>query len=180
MKRTGLFIFCTLLAVVLYQVGRTESYYPSKGKKDKKQEEVGCDTSKLVRTTQDSVILKKYQNVYSKMAQPGGVCYIIRLQRLGKLKKVSDSSYNIKIRNANTKQARIDWSTYLFCPIGKPNGIVTMLAENGDTVQQATYQNEKKQGWMIWWKKNNEILAAVHYNNDERKRSLLDTFLRGR
>jgi hypothetical protein len=171
MKKGALFAFF-IGVFLLFQGWRSHDYFPDG--KDKKDAKKGCDTAKLVRTSSDSMILKKYQKVYSRM---GGVCYIIHLQELAKVKKVSDSTYNVKVKESNTAEARADWSTYLFCPIGKPNGTVTLLAANGDTVQQCTYKDERKNGWMIWWKAKNEIMTAVKFTNDEQKVRKVDTLV---
>jgi hypothetical protein len=173
MKKILLLVFLLSAGSLFYRVMNTG--VNAKDKKEEKKKKEGCDTSKLVRTTNDTVIIKKYQKVYQRL---GGVCYIIQLQRLGKLKKVSDSTYNIRVKDANTSQARADWQTYLYCPIGKPNGTITLFGENGDTMQQCSYVDERKEGWMIWWKAKNEILAAVKFTHDEQPHYAIDTIIR--
>lgn len=172
MKFLGTVVF--LVATFCFFANMSASSIPGDKDKDKKKEPAGCDTDKVVRTSNDSLILKKYEKVYQRM---GGICYILHLQELAKMKKVSDSTYNVKVKQSNTTQSRVDWSTYLFCPIGKPNGTVTLIAENGDSIQQCTYKDEKKNGLMIWWKAKNEVMHVVQFTNDVQKIRAIDTMM---
>ncbi|GAB4132721.1 MAG: hypothetical protein Fur0041_04330 [Bacteroidia bacterium] len=140
-----------------------------KEKKVKKEKKIkkpsGCDTAKLVRTSEDPEILKKYTKTYAKF---GGLCYILHLQQIGKIKQMSDTSYRIVIKDKGTPESRMDWQTVLFCPIGKPNGLVVLVSPKGDTVQTCQYQNERKNGVMTWWQPGKGVIAAIRYKNDEK------------
>lgn len=135
-------------------------------KKKTKKEKPPCDTNKIKRTSNDTVLLMKYKKVYRNF---GGLCYVLHLQQLGKIKKSSDSTYYVKMGATNDKQIRLDWQTYLYCPIGKPNGLVVLINPEGDTIQACNYFNEMKHGTMSWFQKKKGIVHQEIYENDEKK-----------
>jgi hypothetical protein len=135
-------------------------------KKKKKKEKPPCDTNKIRRTSNDTILLMKYKKVYRNF---GGLCYVLHLQQLGKIKKSSDSTYYVKMGATGDKQIRLDWQTYLYCPIGKPNGLVVLINPDGDTIQACNYFNEMKHGTMSWFQKKKGIVHQEIYENDEKK-----------
>ncbi len=124
-----------------------------------------CDSTKLVRTSSDSAILVKYIRIYRTL---GGVCYIMHLQEMAKLHEDTVGVYTVHIEPSKDPRAAEAWQTYLYCPIGKPNGEVLLLSPTGDTVQVAFYMNEKKTGLMSWFKKGKGIIYQEKYANDEK------------
>ena len=125
----------------------------------------GCDSSKIIRTSQDTQILAKYIKIYRTL---GGVCYIMHLQDMAKIVQDSVGLYSVQIKPSNDPRAPAAWQTFLFCPIGKPNGQVMLLSPEGDTLQIANYQDEKKTGLMTWFKKGKGVIYQEKYANDER------------
>jgi uncharacterized Rmd1/YagE family protein len=117
-----------------------------------------CDSTDLVRTSKDSMLLVKYLKTYRTL---GGVCYIIHLQQMAPIKKIDDANYYVKMKKTSDKR-----ETYLFCPIGKPNGTVMLISAEGDTIQQCSYQNERKHGSMIYFGKGGKIAYQEEYIND--------------
>lgn len=131
-----------------------------------KKEKPPCDTNKIRRTSNDTALLMKYKKVYRHF---GGLCYVLHLQQLGKIKKSSDSTFYVKMGATNDKQIRLDWQTYLYCPIGKPNGLVVLINPDGDTIQACNYFNEMKHGTMSWFQRKKGIVHQEIYENDEKK-----------
>ncbi|MFN8712149.1 MAG: hypothetical protein ACK5Z2_04790 [Bacteroidota bacterium] len=122
-----------------------------------------CDSTDLVRTSKDSMLLVKYLKTYRSL---GGVCYIIHLQQMAPIKKTGDANYYVKMKKTSDKREIANWKTYLYCPIGKPNGTVALLSAEGDTIQQCSYQDEKKHGSMIYFGKGGKIAYQEEYIND--------------
>lgn len=136
-----------------------------KKKKKKKPAKSNCDPKSLVRTSADSVILKKYVTLYKDL---GGVCYIRQLQKMGEIEKTGEGQFTVYLGKSKSPEDRIAWTTYMYCPIGKPDGSVALVQSSGDTVQYCTYKNEMKNGFMIWLKPKFGIVAAFEFINDEK------------
>ncbi len=138
-----------------------------KKKKKKKPKPVksDCDPKSLTRTSADSTILKKYVAIYKNL---GGVCYIRRLQKMGKLEKTDEGKYTVYLGKSKDANDRMAWSTYMYCPIGKPDGSVALVQETGDTIQYCTYKNEMKNGIMYWLKPRYGIVGMQEFVNDEK------------
>jgi hypothetical protein len=124
-----------------------------------------CDSTRLVRTSQDTQLLVKYIKIYRSL---GGVCYILHLQDMAKLHQDSVGIYSVQIRPSTDPRAPAAWQTYLYCPIGKPNGKITLISPEGDTLQTCYYQDEKKSGLMTYYKKGKGIIYVEKYVNDEK------------
>ena len=124
-----------------------------------------CDSTDVVRTSQDTLILVKYMKIYRSL---GGICYILHLQKMAKLKETSDGFYYVQVENSKDPRAPAAWQTYLYCPIGKPNGTIALLSPEGDTIQMCTYLNEKKQGMMYYVKKGKGVVYKEKYNEDNK------------
>ncbi|MGL5892068.1 MAG: hypothetical protein ACRC3B_19400 [Bacteroidia bacterium] len=122
-----------------------------------------CDSTDLVRTSKDSMLLVKYLKIYRSL---GGVCYIIHLQQMAPIKKTGDANYSVKMKKTSDKREIANWKTYMFCPIGKPNGTVALISAEGDTIQQCSYQDERKHGSMIYFGKGGKIAYQEEYIND--------------
>lgn len=123
-----------------------------------------CDSTDIKRTSKDSLILIKYMKVYRGL---GGLCYILHLQEMARLEKTSDGHYTVEMKPSNDPRAPADWQTYLYCPIGKPDGLVALVSPVGDTVQTCNYLSEKKEGMMTYYK-NKKIKYEEKYVNDEK------------
>lgn len=123
-----------------------------------------CDSADIVRTSKDTLLLAKYIKVYRGL---GGICYMIHLQEMGRLEKTSDGHYSVEMRASKDPRAPADWQTYLFCPIGKPDGLVALVSPVGDTVQTCNYVAEKKEGMMSYYK-NKKIFFQEKYVNDNK------------
>ena len=136
-----------------------------KKKKKKKQPKSNCNAANLIRTSSDSVILKKYVNLYKDL---GGVCYIKKLQEMGDIIKTGEGQYTVYLGKSKTPDDRMAWTTFMYCPIGKPDGIVALVQSTGDTVQFGTYKNEMKNGRMVWLKPRYGVVAVFDYINDEK------------
>ncbi|MCA6362707.1 MAG: hypothetical protein IM638_06690 [Bacteroidetes bacterium] len=142
-------------------------------KNKKKQEEMDaqkpvytkCDSADVVRTSTDTLLLKKYIKVYQSL---GGICYIIHLQKMGNIKKSGEGMYYVKMKQTDDKREIANWKTYLFCPVGKPDGTVALINPEGDTIQQCTYKAERKNGSMIFYKQGGKIAYQEEYVNDVR------------
>ncbi|CAN5838200.1 hypothetical protein BH11BAC7_BH11BAC7_27710 [soil metagenome] len=145
-------------------------------KKEKKAKEVvkaqedrkdysKCDSTDVVRTSQDTLILAKYMKIYRSL---GGICYILHLQEMAKLKQTSDGFYYVQVKDSKDPRAPAAWQTFLYCPIGKPNGTIALLSPLGDTIQMCTYLNEKKQGMMYYVKKGKGVIYKEKYNEDNK------------
>lgn len=124
-----------------------------------------CDSADVVRTSTDTVLLKKYIKVYQSL---GGICYIIHLQKMGNIKKSGEGMYYVKMKQTDDKREIANWKTYLFCPVGKPDGTVALINPEGDTIQQCTYKAERKNGSMIFYKQGGKIAYQEEYVNDVR------------
>lgn len=136
-----------------------------KKEKKKKPAKSNCDPKVLERTSADSVILNKYVTLYKEL---GGVCYIRKLQQMGKLEKTADGKYTVYLGKSKSPDDRMAWTTYMYCPIGKPDGSVALVIESGDTVQYCTYKNERKEGTMYWLKPRYGVVAQFVFVNDEK------------
>ncbi len=145
-------------------------------KKEKKAKEVvkaqedrktfdKCDSADVVRTSQDTFLLAKYIKIYRSL---GGICYIMHLQDMADLEQTSDGFYYVQIKESKDPRAPAAWQTYLYCPIGKPNGTIALLSPQGDTIQMCTYLNEKKQGMMYYVKKDKGVVYKEKYNEDNK------------
>ncbi|MGL4598882.1 MAG: hypothetical protein ACRCYO_15300 [Bacteroidia bacterium] len=124
-----------------------------------------CDSADVVRTSHDSLILKKYITIYRSM---GGICYIIHLQKMADIKKTGDGLYSVRMKQSDDPRAPADWQTYLFCPIGKPDGTVALTSPEGDTVQVCSYFTEKKSGMMQYYQKGKGLVHEEKYVDDRR------------
>jgi hypothetical protein len=122
-----------------------------------------CDSSDVKRTSQDTVLLAKYIKIYRTL---GGICYIIHLQKMADLEKTSDGFYSVQIENSKDPRAPAAWQTYLYCPIGKPDGTIALLDPLGDTIQMCTYAHEKKNGMMFYVKKGKGVIYKEKYVDD--------------
>lgn len=136
-----------------------------KKKKPTKKPKSNCDPKVLDRTTADSVILNKYVEMYKGL---GGVCYIKKLQDMGKMEKTGEGAYTVYLGKTKSPDDRMAWTTYMYCPIGKPDGSVALVMATGDTVQYCTYKNERKEGKMIWLKPRYGVVAVFEFINDEK------------
>ncbi len=136
-----------------------------KKKKKKKAPKSNCDPKVLDRTSQDSLILKKYVTLYKDL---GGVCYIKKLQDMGEIEKTGENAYTVYLGKSKTPDDRMAWTTFMYCPIGKPDGIIALVQSSGDTVQQCQYKNERKEGKMIWYKPRYGVVANFDFVNDEK------------
>lgn len=141
-----------------------------KDKLDKEREKAhakyeGCDSTDVVRTSTDSLILAKYIKVYRSL---GGICYIIHLQEMAELEKTSEGFYSVTIKPSSDPRAPANWQTYLYCPIGKPDGMVALVSPAGDTVQVCSYKGERKNGLMSFFKKGDGMFYQERYVNDEK------------
>jgi len=179
MRRTVLFLLLLLIGLTTSVItssfsgssGETASFMKKKKKKDKKKKKKkkpvksNCDAGKLDRTSADSLILKKYVTLYKDL---GGVCYIKKLQEMGELEKTGEGQYTVYLGKSKTPDDRMAWTTYMYCPIGKPDGSVALVQSSGDTVQYCTYKNERKEGFMIWLKPRYGIVATFQFINDEK------------
>lgn len=143
----------------------TKKKKKKKKAKKKKPAKSNCDASRLTRTSADSLILKKYVNLYKDL---GGVCYIKKLQEMGDLEKTGENAYTVYLGKSKTPDDRMAWTTYMYCPIGKPDGCVALVQESGDTVQFCTYKNEMKNGQMVWLKPRYGVVAVFDFINDEK------------
>ena len=171
MKRRFPAVMILLAAFFLFAAGRSFISTKSHDKKKKADQKKGCDTAKLLRTSQDKAILDKYIKIYNHL---GGLCYIIQMQHEARLKQTSDSTYSVKINDKGDPKLREMYQTFLFCPIGKPNGKVALVMPKGDTVQLCTYKNEMKNGLMVWYSKN-KIVYWLKFINDQQKVKATDT-----
>lgn len=144
-----------------------------KKKKNKKPPKSNCDPNSLTRTSADSLILKKYVNLYKDL---GGVCYIRKLQEMGELEKTGEGQYTVYLGKTKTPDDRMAWTTYMYCPIGKPDGCVALVQATGDTVQYCTYKNEMKNGMMYWLKPRYGIVATFEFINDEKPTTIVQDY----
>ncbi len=122
-----------------------------------------CDSADVLRTSQDTALLAKYIKIYRSL---GGICYIIHLQDMADLQKTADGFYSVQITNSKDPRAPAAWQTYLFCPIGKPNGTIALMNPEGDTIQMCTYTNEKKNGVMYYVKKGKGVIYKEKFVDD--------------
>lgn len=124
-----------------------------------------CDSTDIVRTSNDSLILIKYMKIYHSL---GGLCYILHLQQMADIEKTSDGFYSVQMKPSKDPRAPADWQTFLYCPIGKPDGMVALTSPAGDTVQVCSYAGEKKNGLMSYIKKGKGVFYQERYTNDEK------------
>jgi hypothetical protein len=151
-------------------LGKLEKKKEKKAKTIEKAQEdrkdfTKCDSADVKRTSQDTMLLAKYIKIYRSL---GGICYIIHLQDMARLEQTSDGFYTVQIRESKDPRAPAAWQTYLYCPIGKPNGTIALLDPLGDTIQMCTYLNEKKQGMMYYVKKGKGVVYKEKYNEDNK------------
>ncbi|CAN5326929.1 hypothetical protein BH09BAC5_BH09BAC5_29510 [soil metagenome] len=132
---------------------------------DDRKEYTKCDSADVIRTSQDTAILVKYIKIYRSL---GGVCYIIHLQKMAKLINTSDGFYSVQMKESKDPRAPAAWQTYLYCPIGKPNGTIALLDPLGDTIQMCSYLNEKKEGMMYYVKKGKGVIYKEKYAADNK------------
>lgn len=175
MRKPLIFLFLLALGITtsvvsssFVQTASTEQAADKKKKKKEKQKKKpksNCDAKVLKRTSQDSLILKKYVALYKDL---GGVCYIKKLQDMGKLEKTDEGKYTVYLGKSKSPEDRMAWTTYMYCPIGKPDGSVALVQASGDTVQYCTYKNERKDGRMIWLKPRYGVVAMFVFVNDEK------------
>lgn len=142
-----------------------------KKKKKKKAPKSNCDAGKLDRTSADSTILNKYVTLYKDL---GGVCYIKMLQEMGEIEKTGisemtgEGNYTVYLGKSKSPDDRMAWTTFMYCPIGKPDGFIALVQPSGDTVQYCTYKNERKEGKMVWLKPRYGVIANFVFINDEK------------
>lgn len=178
MRRTFLFLLLLLIGVTTSVIsssfirssGEISSFMKKKKKKKakkkkKKAPKSNCDASKLMRSSSDSIILNKYIALYKGL---GGVCYIKSLQEMGDLEKTGEGLYTVYLGKSKTPDDRMAWTTFMYCPIGKPDGFVALVQPSGDTVQYCTYKNERKEGKMVWLKPRYGVIANFEFVNDEK------------
>ena len=164
--------FCTFVVVASFNYPSSNLSTPSevlkKKKKKKKKKKVpksNCDEKSLTRTSADSLILKKYVALYKDL---GGVCYIKQLQQMGDIEKTGEGTFTVYLGKSKSPEDRVAWTTYMYCPIGKPDGSLALVQETGDTVQYCNYKSEMKQGMMLWLKPRYGVVAAFEFINDEK------------
>lgn len=176
MKRAFFFILLLAIGVATSVVSSSFASSPAsaaefmkkkKKKKEKKKKPAksNCNPKDLDRSSEDSVILKKYVELYKDL---GGVCYIKKLQDMGKLEKTDEGKYTVYLGKSKSPDDRMAWTTFMYCPIGKPDGAVALVIESGDTVQYCTYKNERKEGTMYWLKPRYGVVAQFVFVNDEK------------
>lgn len=136
-----------------------------KKKKKKKAPKSNCSESSLTRTSADSIILNKYVALYKDL---GGVCYIRKLQQMGDIEKTGEGQYTVYLGKSKSPEDRMAWTTFMYCPIGKPDGSIALVQETGDTVQYCTYKNEMKNGFMYWLRPRYGVVAVFEFVNDEK------------
>lgn len=189
MKKFALFLFLlsagfsfSLVVSSFSPSGNSSELTLKKKKKDKKKKKKSkkkkppksnCNANSLTRTSADSLILKKYVNLYRDL---GGVCYIRKLQEMGDLEKTGEGQYTVFLGKSKTPDDRMAWTTYMYCPIGKPDGSVALVQATGDTVQYCTYKNEMKNGFMYWLKPRYGIVAVFEFVNDEKPVSVVQDY----
>ncbi len=122
-----------------------------------------CDSTDVIRTSQDTLLLAKYIKIYRSL---GGICYILHLQKMAELEKTADGFYSVQITNSKDPRAPAAWQTYLYCPIGKPNGTIALMNPEGDTIQMCSYANEMKNGMMYYVQKGKGVVYKEKYVND--------------
>lgn len=144
-----------------------------KKKKKKKAPKSNCNANSLARTSADSLILNKYVALYKDL---GGVCYIKKLQEMGDLEKTGEGQYTVYLGKSKTPDDRMAWTTYMYCPIGKPDGSVALVQASGDTVQYCTYKNEMKHGFMYWLKPRYGVVAVFEFVNDEKPATVVEDY----
>jgi hypothetical protein len=121
---------------------------------------------KLIRTSQDSNLLKGYIELYK---HNGGELYIIMMQQKYKLSKEKDTIYKLVISpqdEAETGKDHPEWNDFLYCPIGKTNGTIIVLNADGEKMQEWHYRNEKKEGFVYWYNTDNSISNTFVYKDD--------------
>jgi hypothetical protein len=120
---------------------------------------------KLVRTSNDSAILKKYTDQYKNQ---GGELYIIMLQQKYKPTKTNDSTYTLVLtqQDLQSNESSPAWNDFLFCPIGKPNCKLIATDGVGTKIQEYAYRNEKKNGITIWYDAANNTTTKFNYADD--------------
>jgi hypothetical protein len=185
MRKTAFFLFLLIAGITTSVISSSfanssshiSEFMKKKKKKKKKKEKKkkppksNCNPSSLKRTTADSIILKKYVALYKDL---GGVCYIKKLQEMGDIEKTGtsemtgESCYTVYLGKSKTPDDRMAWTTFMYCPIGKPDGFVALVQPSGDTVQYCTYKSEKKEGKMVWLKPRYGIIANFDFINDEK------------
>lgn len=122
-----------------------------------------CDSASVLRTSQDTALLAKYIKIYKSL---GGICYIIHLQKMAELEQSAEGFFTVQITKSKDPRAPAAWQTYLYCPIGKPNGTIALINPEGDTIQLCTYLNEKKNGMMYYVQKGKGVVYKEKYVND--------------
>lgn len=153
------------------QVAKVQAAREKKNKKIAKQRDkdnpkyTDCKPSQVVRTSTDSLQLAKYIKIYQSL---GGICYIIHLQKMAKLVKTADGAHYVTMEANPDRRESINWKTYLFCPIGKPDGTVALCSPKGDTLQLCSYQGEKKSGAMNYYRVDGKVVHREEYVNDRK------------
>lgn len=195
MRKSVLFLFLLIVGITTSTVSssfvstsnRTEDLAKKKKKKkDKKKKKKkkkapksNCNAASLDRTSADSLILKKYVALYKDL---GGVCYIKKLQEMGDIEKTGtsemtgESLYTVYLGKSKTPDDRMAWTTFMFCPIGKPDGFIALVQPSGDTVQFCTYKNERKEGKMVWLKPRYGVIANFDFINDEKPTQVVQDY----
>jgi hypothetical protein len=120
---------------------------------------------KVERTSKDTNLLLGYIDLYK---HNGGVLYIIMLQQKYKLKKASDTVYELRLTMDDATQVGEHpiWTDFLYCSIGKPNGTINVMSADGDKIQEWHYHAEKKEGIVYWYNNDKSVSNKFLYKND--------------
>lgn|GEM_PF-2440484 len=120
---------------------------------------------KVERTSKDTNLLLGYIDLYK---HNGGLLYIIMLQQKYKLKKTSDTMYELRLTMDDATQVGEHpiWTDFLYCSIGKPNGTVNVMSADGDKIQEWHYHAEKKEGIVLWYDADKSISNKFIYKSD--------------
>ena len=120
---------------------------------------------KMARTSTDSNLLKSYIELYK---HKGGTLYIIYLQQTYKLEKEKDSTYKLVLNPKDEEEVgpHPKWSDFLYCPIGKENGILDVYNADGEKMQEWRYYKERKYGKALWYNSDKEVTNTFIYRND--------------
>lgn len=160
-------------SAVAFMKKKKDKKKKKKKSKKKKAPKSDCDANRLTRTSSDSLILKKYVTLYKDL---GGTCYIRKLQEMGDLEKTGEGQYTVYLGKSKSPDDRMAWTTFMYCPIGKPDGSVALVQASGDTVQYCTYKNEMKHGFMYWLKPRYGIVAMFEFINDEKPAAIVPDY----
>lgn len=159
MRAKRLIYLLSLVTISFYGVGQNTADEAA-AKKLKKYSKY-----KLERTSNDSIILKKYLELYK---HSGGELYIIMLQQKYKLIKSGDTVFDLHLAADDAAQEgeHPQWNDFLYCSIGKANGIINVIDADGNKIQQWHYRGEKKEGIVYWYDADNKVSNKFLYKDD--------------